>query len=85
MDELTALPNIGKILAKNLRAINIHSANALYFAGAKNAFLLVRTINPDACLHQLYALAGAAEGVRYTLLEDETIADLRRFYKSLTQ
>ena len=58
--ELTGLPNIGTVLAENLRRVGITSAEELRAAGACEAWLRIRTqVDPGACFHQLTALAGA--------------------------
>ena len=64
--ELTELPNIGPVLAENLRRVDINSAEELRAAGA--------------CCHQLTALAGAELGVRKTALPAERKAELRAFF-----
>ena len=84
MSELMAMANIGKILAEKLEKADIHTPEALAEVGAEDAFLRIRSaVDPDACLHMLYALQGAAEGKRYTLLPAETKARLQRFYQAL--
>ena len=48
------------------------------------AFLRIRTqVDETACLHQLEALAGAAEGVRKGLLPPERKAELKGWFRSL--
>lgn len=75
--ELTQLPNIGPVLAENLRRVDINSAEALRAAGACEAWLRIRTqVDPGACFHQLTALAGAELGIRKTALT----AELRAFF-----
>ena len=65
--ELTELPNIGPVLAENLRRVDINSAEELRAAGACEAWLRIRTqVDSGACFHQLTALAGAELGVRKT-------------------
>lgn len=52
--------------------------------GAEEAFLRIRAqVDPTACLHQLEALAGAAEGVKKSLLPPERKAELKAWYKGL--
>ena len=82
--ELTDLPNIGPVLADNLRRVGITSAEDLRAAGAQDAFLRIRAqVDPTACFHQLTALAGAELGIRKTTLTPEQKADLRTFFETL--
>ena len=82
--ELTDLPNIGPVLADNLRRAGITSAEDLRAAGARDAFLRIRAqVDPTACFHQLTALAGAELGIRKTTLTPEQKADLRTFFETL--
>lgn len=83
MNTLADLPNVGKVLEKNLIEIGINTPDELREAGAKDAFIRIRMIDPGACLHMLYGLQGAVEGIKDTTLSDDTKADLRLFYKSL--
>ena len=47
--ELTELPNIGPVLAENLRRVDINSAEELRAAGACEAWLRIRTqVDPGA-------------------------------------
>ena len=83
--ELTELPNIGPVLAENLRRVDINSAEELRAAGACEAWLRIRTrVDPGACFHQLTALAGAELGVRKTALTAERKAELRAFFDRVT-
>ena len=62
--ELTDLPNIDPVLADNLRKIGVDTPEELRAMGAEEAWLRIRAqVDESACLHQLQALAGAAEGV----------------------
>ena len=82
--ELMDLPNIGPVLAENLRRMDITSAEELRAVGAREAFLRIRAqVDPTACFHQLTALAGAELGVRKTALTPEQKADLRAFFERL--
>ncbi|BAK99420.1 hypothetical protein OBV_22220 [Oscillibacter valericigenes Sjm18-20] len=82
--ELTELPNIGPVLAENLRKAGIETPEELRTAGTFDVFLRIRTqADSTACLHQLEAIEGAAEGVRKSALSPEKKAELRAFYKNL--
>ena len=79
--ELTGLPNIGTVLAENLRRVGITSAEELRAAGACEAWLRIRAqVDPGACFHQLTALAGAEEGLLKKALPPERKAELRVFF-----
>ena len=79
--ELTGLPNIGTVLAENLRRVGITSAEELRAAGASEAWLRIRTqVDPGACFHQLTALAGAEMGLPKKELPPERKAELRAFF-----
>jgi len=81
--ELTSLPNIGPVLADNLRKIGVETPEALREMGAEGAWLSVRgQVNPGACLHQLQALAGAVEGVPKKELSKKRKAELKAFFDS---
>ena len=80
------LPNIGPVLEGHLRAAGIETAEQLRGIGAEEAFCRVRaSAKPDACLHELEALAGAVEGIRKSLLPQARKAALRRYFMALNQ
>ncbi len=84
MERLTDLPNIAPKLAENLEKAGIETPDRLRELGAEEAFLRIRTqVDVIACLHQLEALAGAAEGVRKGLLPPERKAELKSWFRSL--
>ena len=79
--ELTELPNIGPVLAENLRRVGVASAEDLRTVGACEAWLRIRArVDSDACFHQLTALAGAELGVPKKELPPERKAELRAFF-----
>lgn len=81
--ELTDLPNIGPVLASNLRAVGIDSPEKLQETGAEEAWLRIRLqVDEGACLHQLQALAGAVAGVAKKDLPTERKAELKQFFHS---
>ncbi len=82
--ELRKLPNVGKVLEKNLMDVGIATPEALREAGARSAFLKIRAaVDPGACLHMLYGLEGAVRGVPDAMLDAETRGALRDFFASL--
>ena len=81
--ELTDLPNIGPVLADNLRKIGVDTPEELRAMGAEEAWLRIRAqVDGGACLHQLQALAGAAEGIPQKDLPPERKAELKLFFDS---
>jgi len=83
MNELQKLPNIGKVVATLLLDAEINTPEKLVDLGSKEAFLRIRLLDPTACLHMLYGLEGAVQGIRDTHLSIETKQDLKAFYKTL--
>lgn len=84
MERLTDLPNIGPKLAENLEKIGVTTPEQFRALGAEEAFIRIRAqVDPAACLHQLEALAGAAEGVKKSLLPPERKAELKTWYRGL--
>jgi len=83
MGELTKLPNIGKVLEKNLNEIGIFTEEQLKETGSKEAFIRIRMIRPNACLNMLYNLQGAIDGIKDSLLPENTKFELKEFYKNL--
>ena len=79
--ELTDLPNIGPVLADNLRRVDINTPEELRAVGACEAWLRIRArVDSGACLHQLTALAGADAGIPKKELSPERKAELRAFF-----
>lgn len=84
MSALSDLPNVGKVLEDNLRKINIETPEQLRQIGAEEAFFRIRmTVDSGACLHMLYGIQGAIEGIPDKFLSDQTKERLRLFYKTL--
>lgn len=84
MSELSKLPNVGKVLESHLSQIGIETAAQLRDAGAEEVFVRIRAqADPGACLHMLYGIQGAIDGVPDKLLPEETKARLKAFYHAL--
>ena len=81
MEELSSLPNIGKVVEEQLMQVGVNSAGELRRVGARQAWLKIQEIDESACLHRLMALEGALEGVKKSMLPDEVKADLKEFYQ----
>ena len=79
--ELTDLPNIGPVLADNLRRVEIATPEELRAVGSCEARLRIRTrVDSGACFHQLTVLAGAEAGIPKKELPPERRAELRAFF-----
>lgn len=81
MERLEDLPNIGKVVAQQLIQVGIKDPDELKAIGAKEAWLKIQAIDDSACIHRLYGLEGAIEGIKKTQLDFETKADLKKFYE----
>ena len=68
MTELTSLRNIGKEIAKRLKAVGISTAEELFQVGSREAFARIKAYDPKVCLVYLYALEGAILDVEYNQL-----------------
>ena len=80
--ELTDLPNIGPILAENLRRVEITTSEELRSVGACEVWLRIRArVDGGACFHQLTALAGAEVGIPKKELPPERKVELRAFFE----
>ena len=63
------IPNVGRSLAAELRAMGIDSLEALMRVGFWDAWLQLRRHNPERdCVPACLALAGAVAGVRWNHL-----------------
>jgi len=81
--QLTLLPNIGKVVAEKLIQVGIETPEQLKSIGSKNAFIRLRTVDPGACLSMLCGLEGAIQGVRWHSLEKSKKEELKEFIKTL--
>ncbi len=81
MERLEDLPNIGKVVYRQLFQVGIESPEKLKAIGAKEAWLKIQAIDDSACLNRLYGLEGAVEGMKKSQLDFEIKADLKQFYE----
>ncbi len=82
MGELSKLPNIGKVLEKQLNDVGINTVNDLINLGSKETWLRIKEIDDSACLNRLMALEGAIQNIRWHNLSEEDKDNLRNFYNS---
>ena len=80
MGELSKLPNIGKVLEKQLNDVGINTRDDLINLGSKEAWLKIKEIDDSACLNRLMALEGAIQNIRWHNLSEEDKDNLRNFY-----
>lgn len=84
--ELSALPNVGKVLEDALRRVGIETPQQLRETGAEEAFLRIRaSVDPGACLHMLYGIQGAIEGIPDKHLSQDAKERLRAFFHGLSK
>lgn len=81
MGALSGLPNIGPKLETQLREVGIDTAEKLLEAGPEQAWLRILARDPSACIHRMYALAGAVRGVRKTELPEAEKKRLSAFVR----
>lgn len=80
MNDLTTLPNLGKVLAQQLETVGISSGSQLKTVGAEEAFARLATLDNSACINMLYALEGAIQGIRWHQLPSERKMELLEFF-----
>ena len=83
MSALQKLPNIGQVAEALLLDAGVDTPEELIRIGSKEAFLRIRIKDQTACLHMLYGIEGAVEGIRDNDLSAEIKQDLKAFYKTL--
>lgn len=83
MSTLEEMPNIGKVLACELRNAQIESAEELQTLGSEKAFIRLNCLDKDSCLSKLYALEGAVQGIRWHSIDPVRKQELKMFYYHL--
>ncbi len=81
MGEPSKLPNIGKIVEKQLNDAGIFTYEDLKNSGAEKAWLKIQKNDRSACIHRLLALEGALMGVNKKDIPSERKAELKKFYE----
>ena len=82
MGELSKLPNIGKVVEKQLNEVGINTVDDLINIGSKEAWLKIKKIDESACINRLMALEGAIQNIRWHDLSDDDKENLKEFYNS---
>ena len=80
MAELSKLPNIGKVLEKQLNDVGINTVDDLMNVGSKEAWLKIKEVDESACLNRLMALEGAIQNIRWHDLSENDKKSLKDFY-----
>jgi DNA transformation protein and related proteins len=81
MQTLSDLPNLGPVVVKKLEQVGIKTIADLQQSGSERAWLMIRAIDPSACINMLMALEGAIQGVRWHNLPLEKKDELKVFAK----
>lgn len=82
MGELSKLPNIGKVVEKQLNEVGINTVDDLINIGSKEVWLKIKKIDESACINRLMALEGAIQNIRWHNLSDDDKENLKEFYNS---
>ncbi len=70
--------------ARWLQEAGVPDAEAFLALDAETLFHKLRSVDPGACLHALYGIAGALEGIRKSELSPARKAELKAFYDHVT-
>lgn len=81
MGELSKLPNIGKVVEKQLNDVGINTVDDLINIGSKEAWLRIKEVDESACINRLMALEGAIQNIRWHNLSDDDKKNLKEFYQ----
>jgi DNA transformation protein len=79
MGELANLPNIGKSVEEQLNQVGITTFDQLKEIGSKQAWLKIKAIDSSACIHRIYALEGAIQGIKKSQLSTAAKEELKDF------
>ena len=85
MGEVKDLENIGAKTEDQLNQAGIYTKEQLIKAGSKEAWLKIRAFDESACLHLLWGLEGAVEGIKKKDLSPEVRKDLKDFFDDINQ
>jgi len=80
IDQLTELPNIGKVLAQRLIEIGVDTPQKLNELGTERTFIQIKALDPEACFCKLCAIDGAIKSVRWHDLPDSDKEALKEFF-----
>jgi len=80
-NDLTTLPNLGKVLAEKLKLVEIDTVEKLQSIGSENTFIRLKTVDNDVCFNTLCALEGAIQEIRWHNLDKYKKEELRIFFE----
>lgn len=81
ISDLLQLPNVGEDTAAKLIQVGISTGEELKSVGTEQAFLRLQTLDPGACIHLLYGLDGAVQGISSKQLSLDRKRELREFHR----
>lgn len=80
MDNFTSLPNIGSKLDELIKQAGINNISEFKSLGCENVFIRLQAIDKDVCMHKLYAIEGAIQGIHKKDITKERKEELRHFF-----
>lgn len=83
MGELKELPNIGEKLEEQLNKAGIYTKEQLIKTGSREAWLKIRAFDESACLHRLWGIEAAIEGVKKKDLSQDIRQELKEFFNGI--
>lgn len=83
MGELRKLPNIGEKLEEQLNEAGIYTKEQLIETGSRESWLKIRAFDESACLHRLWGIEAAIEGVKKKDLSQDVRQELKEFFNGI--
>lgn len=80
MNTLSHYPNIGLKVEKRLHMVGIDTIEQLQDVGTIEAWLRIQSIDSSACIHRLYSIEGAIQGISKKDLCQQDKDYLKQFY-----
>lgn len=82
MEQLSNLPNLGKVVEEQLIRAGVETPAQLRELGSRKAWLKIQQIDASACINRLYSLEGAIRNIKKADLPPEVKAELKAFYET---
>lgn len=80
MKRLSEYPNIGPVVEEQLHQVGIDTMDQLQDIGSQEAWLKIQAIDSSACIHRLYSLEAAIQGIKKKDLSKLDKQYLKDFY-----
>ncbi|WP_028043927.1 TfoX/Sxy family protein [Candidatus Stoquefichus massiliensis] len=80
MKKLSEYPNIGSAVEEQLHQVGIDTMDQLQEIGSQEAWLKIQNIDASACIHRLYSLEAAIQGIKKKDLSQQDKQYLKDFY-----